>query len=122
VKRIPEFRVSAHRFDEGNHFRVIVERPDNTLRHCMSDAAFESALSELEALKIRRVLSESERAKLKKNPIFHRLRYASQPPLDAYDEVLSPLSSGALTVESEGFSYELTLSTQTVDRLGWACR
>ena len=118
----PEFRVSAHRFDERSRFRVVVERPDNSLHYCMSDPAFESALGELEALKIRRVLGEGERAKLKKDRPFHRLRYASQPPLDAYDEVLSPLSSGALTVESEGFTYELTLSTHTVERLGRACR
>lgn len=41
--------------------------------------------------------------------------------MEAYEEVLSPLPSGYLVVESQGFAYELSLQTRVVEQLGRSC-
>jgi hypothetical protein len=119
----PDFRVTAHRFSPEDQFRVTVETArDNGFRHCISDDGFHRLLGGLESLRIRRRIDAKEVAKLGKKRRYHRLRYAAAPPMEAYEEVLSPLPSGFLLVESDGFAYELSLSTLFVEQLGQSCR
>jgi hypothetical protein len=119
----PEFRVTAHRFSERDRFRVTVEtRRDNEFHSCTSDDVFDHLLAEFESLRIRRRVADDEVVKLKQARSYHRLRYASAPPMEAYEEVLSPLPSGFLLVQSEGFAYELSLTTRVVEQLGQSCR
>jgi hypothetical protein len=42
--------------------------------------------------------------------------------MQAYEEVLTPLANGALSLESQGFAYELSLSTKAVEQLRHACQ
>jgi hypothetical protein len=118
-----EFYVSAHRFAERDPFLVVVEtRLDGGLVHCASDENFNLLLRDFESLKIRRRLDEKQLAKLSAGRAYHRLRFASAPPTEAYDAVLTPLSNGFLTIQLEGSVYELSLSRRAVDQLGHSCR
>lgn len=117
----PEARITAHRFTEGGAFRVTVETRDGEFRNCVSDAAFNRLLVNFELLKIQRRLEKTELEQLKKDRSFHRLRIVSQPPMEAWDEILTPLKSGQLMLESQGFSYELSLSTYAVNQLTKSC-
>jgi hypothetical protein len=118
----PTFRVSAHRFNVHEQFEIAIQRPGHELRRCTSDAAFSGAIAGFEALTSTRALPSEEAAKLKPNRAFHRLRIATQPPLDTFDEVLSPLPNGSLSIMREGVTYELTVNVEAVARLAKSCR
>jgi len=118
----PTFRVSAHRFNVNDPFEVVLQRPGHPLRRCVGDKAFDEKIAPFEALVSQRIfLTEEESAKLKSKLPSHRLRFATEPPLDAFDEVLSPLPSGALSIMREGVTHELTLTTAAVERLAKVC-
>jgi hypothetical protein len=117
----PAFVVHAHRFSERDPFRVVVQTRERGLRHCTSDGAFQKLIENFEALTIRRRVEEAELQKLKPGRSYHRLRYVAAAPMEAYEEVLSPLPGGYLLVEIRGFAYELSLQTRTVEQLGRSC-
>jgi hypothetical protein len=117
-----ELHVSAHRFTMRDHFRVVVEsRIHNGFVQCASDDRFDRLLREFESLQISRRLDEKQIAKLSRSREYHRLRLASAAPMDAYEAVLTPLSNSLLSIEIEGLTYELRLSTRVVDQLGKSC-
>jgi hypothetical protein len=117
----PAFVVHAHRFSERDPFRVVVQTRQRGVRHCMSDGAFQKLIENFEALTIRRRVEETELQKLKHGRSYHRLRYVAAPPMEAYEEVLSPLPNGYLLLESQGFAYELSLQTRIVEQAGRSC-
>jgi len=118
----PAFRVSAHRFNVHDHFEVVVQRPGQALRGCTGDKAFDDNIAGFEALTSKHVLPDEQAAEPKSNRTHHRLRFATEPPLDAFDEVLSPLPSGALSIVRDGTTHELTLTTAAVERLAKSCQ
>jgi|GEM_PF-5825923 len=118
----PTFRLSAHRFKVDAPFEVVFQRAGHALRHCTGDTALNEAIANFEALISKRVLTSEEAAKLDPNRPFHRLRFATEPPLDAFDEVLSPLPNGALSIMREGDTHELTLTTTSIERLAKSCQ
>jgi hypothetical protein len=118
-----ELYVTAHRFAERERFHVVVQaKGDNEITQCKRDANLATALLPFESLTIVRRLDDSELTKLGKRRIYHRLRVVSAPPMQAYEEVLTPLANGALSLESDGFAYELSLSTKAVDQLRHVCQ
>jgi hypothetical protein len=118
-----DFYISAHRFAEQDPFCVVVEtRLDGGLAHCSSDENFDRLLRDFESLKVRRRLDQKQLATLTSGRAYHRLRFDSAPPMQAYDAVLTPLSNGFLAIELQGSTYELSLSRRAVDQLGHSCR
>jgi hypothetical protein len=118
----PDFRVSAHRFAERVPFQLVVEsRKDHDVSQCVGDANFQQKLRAFETLNIQRRVPADRRAGLTRSGIYHRMRIASAPPMDAYELVLAPLPDGHLSFENEGSVYELDLSMSVVNELASAC-
>jgi hypothetical protein len=116
------FRLSAHRFSPRDNFEVVVQRPGHALRRCSGDAAFNAKIAGFFSLVRKRSLPDEEVGKLKPDRAFHRLRFATEPPLDAFDEVLSPLPNGSLSITRDGVTQELTLTTAAAENLAKSCQ
>jgi hypothetical protein len=113
----PAFRFSAHRFRELDSFQIIIERPGTAPRTCRSDEASDRVMSDFEAL---RTHARIDTAMFERGP-FHRLRFVTAPPMDAFETVLTLLPNGHLGLMSDGYAYELTLTQASVDALGALC-
>lgn len=114
----PDFRFSAHRFNLVDNFQIVVQQPSASTRSCNASPEAMRVIRDLEALRIKGQIAETQ---LDEGP-FHRLRYAAEPPMQAYEELLTLLPSGHLALMSDGHAYELTLTKQSVDALARACR
>jgi hypothetical protein len=117
----PDFRLTAHRFRANGPFVITVQSKDGSYRHCTSDESFERNVAPFESLRSMRRIEEQEFARLTRGKPFHRLRIALPLPMEAFERVLSQLPNGHMAVSDGDAGYELSPTTQDVERLSQSC-